>query len=57
MVRRDCPNCNKSWYSADAGKNWNCECGATLSKEHEVPLEGGSDYGQAARSSDRANKD
>lgn len=57
MVKRICPDCSKSWYSAAAEQNWNCECGMTLSKEHEVPLsEVGSEYGQAARSSDRKSE-
>lgn len=38
MIRRVCPECGASWYSADT-KPWLCDgCGMELRSEHERPL-------------------
>jgi transcription initiation factor TFIIIB Brf1 subunit/transcription initiation factor TFIIB len=38
MIRRQCPQCGKDWYSADTGK-WVCEtCGTVLDDKHKRPL-------------------
>lgn len=58
MTKRICSNCGRAWYSAVAHETWTCqECGALIGPEHEVDLQGGADYGQAAGSGIRADKD
>lgn len=38
MIRRQCPNCGKDWYSAVTSP-WKCEgCGAELDDRHNKPL-------------------
>jgi tRNA(Ile2) C34 agmatinyltransferase TiaS len=38
MIRRQCPQCGASWYSA-AGGPWKCEkCGTMLNDRHNKPL-------------------
>jgi ribosomal protein L37AE/L43A len=38
MIRRQCPGCGASWYSAVEGP-WECEgCGAELDDRHQKPL-------------------
>jgi tRNA(Ile2) C34 agmatinyltransferase TiaS len=39
MIRRQCPNCGKDWYSA-VTKPWKCEgCGYMLDDRHNRELD------------------
>jgi tRNA(Ile2) C34 agmatinyltransferase TiaS len=39
MIRRQCPVCGESWYSADM-RPWRCEsCGTELDNRNNKPLE------------------
>jgi len=41
MIRRQCPECGKDWYSADTAQ-WICQdCGMVLDDKHKRPLERG----------------
>lgn len=43
MIRRQCPNCGKDWYSAVTSP-WKCEgCGARLDDRYNKPLLEGRD--------------
>jgi ribosomal protein L37AE/L43A len=39
MIKRICPQCGKTAYSADEGGNWECkECGYPLTPEDNRPV-------------------
>lgn len=41
MIKRLCPGCGTSWYSADTTNTaWKCDkCGASIPKSAELPID------------------